>query len=68
MQSQIVNISGTHCPACKKLIERKISGISGVTNVLVDFESGQTIIESNRKIEKNEIDLSLKGMPYAQKD
>ena len=68
MNTQTIYITGTHCPACKKLIERKISGITDVTNVNVDFETGETIIESKRPIEKSEINLSLEGMPYAQKD
>lgn len=68
MNNQIVNISGTHCQACKKLIERKISTITGVNSVDVDFETGKTIISANRNIEKMEIKKVLEGMPYAQKD
>ncbi|HCR35852.1 hypothetical protein A2130_04630 [Candidatus Woesebacteria bacterium GWC2_33_12] len=68
MNTQIIYITGTHCPACKKLIERKISGINNVISVSVDFETGETIIESKRPIEKAEINLSLEGMPYEQKD
>lgn len=65
---KIIYITGTHCPACKKLIERKISTIDGVISVDVDFETGKTIITASRNIEKNEINLSLEGMPYAQKN
>ena len=68
MNTQTIHITGTHCSACKKLIERKILEISDVTNVNVNFETGETIIESKRLIEKIEIDEVLEGMPYAQKD
>lgn len=68
MQTQTIFITGTHCPACKKLIERKISGISDVINVIVDFGSGETLIEAKRKIERQEINKVLEGMPYEQKD
>ncbi|EKE06323.1 MAG: hypothetical protein ACD_19C00017G0023 [uncultured bacterium] len=65
---QTIYITGTHCPACKKLIERKLSMIADVDNVDVDYESGKTVITSNRTIEKQEIAKALEGMPYAQKD
>lgn len=65
---KIIYINGTHCPACKKLIERKILGILDVTDVIVDFESGKTIVDSTREIGKEEINKALEGMPYAQKD
>ena len=65
---KIIYITGTHCSACKKLIERKIGAIDGVTSVLVNYESGKTVIESNIQVEKKEIDKVLEGMPYAQKN
>ena len=64
---QTIYITGTHCPACKKLIERKISEIVDVLNVNVDFITGKTTIDSNRLIDESEINLSLEGMPCAQK-
>ncbi len=68
MKKQTIYIPGTHCPACKKLIERKLSAISDVDSVEVDYESGKTMITSNRAINKEEISKALEGMPYAQKD
>lgn len=64
MQNQILNISGTHCQACKKLIERRISTIAGVSSVDIDYETGRTVIIANRNIEKAEIKKVLEGMPY----
>lgn len=68
MNSQTIFITGTHCPACKKLIEKKILTITGVSTVDVDFKTGKTVIVANRNIEKVEIKKVLEGMPYAQKD
>ena len=59
-----LTIKGTHCPACKRLIERKISAIVGVISVNVNFETGETEIKTNRDISKNEIQQSLEGMEY----
>ena len=59
-----LTIKGTHCPACKRLIERKISAIAGVISVNVNFETGETEIKTNRDISKNEIQQSLEGMEY----
>lgn len=68
MTKQTIYITGTHCPACKKLIERKILTIANVSSVDINFETGETVLTSNRKIEKHEINKVLEGMPYAQKD
>jgi len=64
MQTQTVNITGTTCPACKKLIEKRIFTISDITGVNVDFKSGKSVIESNRPISKEEINKVLEELPY----
>ena len=66
--TQTINIIGTHCPACKKLIEKRILTINGINTVDVDYETGKTVITADRNIEENEIKNVLEGMPYAQKD
>ena len=62
------NITGTHCPACKKIIEKRIMTISGVKGVIVDFVSGKTEILTDNEIAKTDINKSLEGTDYAQKD
>ena len=61
---QQFQISGTHCPACKRLIERRISEVNGVTEVDVDFETGKTEISATRALLKDEIQKALEGMEY----
>jgi len=68
MNVQTIYITGTHCPVCKKLIEKRIMTIAGVNSVDVDFASGKTKIMTTKEITKIEINKALEGMPYAQKD
>ena len=68
MQNIIINITGTTCPACKKLIEKRILTISDVTGVDVDFKTGITVINANRMIGESEINKVLEGLPYVQKN
>ena len=44
MAQRIFQISGTHCLACKTLIEEACQEIPGVTGCQVDYQTGQTII------------------------
>ena len=59
-----LSIKGTHCPACKKLIERRFSAINGITSVDVDFETGATEVILTRDIAKDEFQKALEGMEY----
>lgn len=38
-------IKGTHCRACKMLIEEVGSELPGVQSIIVDFKTGRTVIE-----------------------
>ena len=46
MKTITVTIEGTHCNACKALIEDvSLNDIPGVLSCKVDFTSGKTVIE-----------------------
>ena len=65
MENKIkLTIKGTHCQACKRLIERKFGAISGVVSVNVDFETGEAEIILERDITKDEFQKALEGMEY----
>lgn len=64
MNLQTINITGTHCQACKKLIEKRIMAISGVDKVDVDYLTGKTQITADNEITKDKIAKALEGMPY----
>jgi copper chaperone CopZ len=45
MKRTTITIEGTHCHACKLLIEDICKDIKGITSCHVDPANGQTIIE-----------------------
>lgn len=45
-----LTIKGTHCNACKALIEDVCSEISGIHSCNVDFSTGKTEIEHNENV------------------
>ncbi|OGD71751.1 hypothetical protein A3A84_03155 [Candidatus Collierbacteria bacterium RIFCSPLOWO2_01_FULL_50_23] len=61
---QTIKLSGLTCPACKKLIEKRVAAISGVNVIEVDVVSGEATIDSDRDIQLSEIKEVLKGTPY----
>lgn len=64
MNLQTINITGTHCQACKKLVEKRIMAISGVDKVDVDYLTGKTQITADNEVTKDKITKALEGMPY----
>ena len=46
-----ITIKGTHCNACKALIEDVCKDIKGVTLCTVNFQTGQTIVEHEENID-----------------
>ena len=57
-------LSGLTCPACKKVTENRIGKIAGVVEVKVDLGSGETEINADHSVTKEEIIEVLKGTPY----
>lgn len=55
-----ITIKGTHCNACKLLIEDVCKDIKGVQSCTTDFQTGETIVEHDENIDwqafKKEID------------
>jgi len=64
MQTQTIKLSGLTCPACKKVTEKRIGGLSGVSKIEVSLDSGIAEIEADREITKLEINQVLKDTPY----
>ncbi len=46
-----LTIKGTHCSACKVLIEDVCSEMPGVKSCLVDFKTGKTILEHEPNVD-----------------
>ncbi len=64
MKKQTIKLSGLTCPACKKITEKRIGGLDGVTYVETTIETGLVAIEANREISAQEINNVLKDTPY----
>lgn len=46
-----ITIKGTHCNACKVLIEDIAKDINGVKSCAVNFQTGETVIEHDENID-----------------
>lgn len=60
-----ITLKGLHCSACKKLTERRISTISGVTSVNVNSDTGDTEIVANNLIQKSQVEAVLTDTGYS---
>jgi copper chaperone CopZ len=57
-------LSGLHCESCKKISERRVKKIEGVTEATTNVETGDLNIGGNRSIDKAEIVKALEGTDY----
>lgn len=64
MNKQTITLTGLTCPACKKITEKRIGGLDGVTKVETTIETGLVAIEASREISTQEINNVLKDTPY----
>ena len=64
MTTQTFKLSGLTCSACKKLTEKRIGNLHGVTKVEVTVANGNAIVESENEITALQIKEVLKDTPY----
>ena len=57
-----VTIKGTHCNACKILIEEVCSEMTGVHSCIVDFKSGQTMLEHNPCLDLKKVKQEIESL------
>lgn len=62
MQKTTIHIIGTHCKACKALIEDVYSEIPGVHSCNVNFETGQTVIEHEGSLDFEKLKKEIEGL------
>ena len=55
-------IKGTHCHACKMLIEEVCSEITGIQSCTVDFKTGQTIIEHHPSVDLKKVKQEIETL------
>ncbi|QQG38657.1 MAG: heavy-metal-associated domain-containing protein [Candidatus Woesearchaeota archaeon] len=59
---KIFTVEGTHCPACKALIEDVCKDINGVKSCSVDFKTGKTIIKYDEKLDLNLVKREIEAL------
>lgn len=57
-------LSGLHCESCKKISERRVKKIEGVTEATTNLATGALLVSSNRNITKEEVIKALEGTDY----
>jgi copper chaperone CopZ len=62
MKTTTVTIKGTHCNACKLLIEDVCKDIKGVRSCEVDFRTGKTIIEHDEELDWRSFAGEIEGV------
>lgn len=59
-----VQLQGLHCDACKKITQKRLGKLEGVTLVTVDIDTQTALIESTDRIEQNQVEEVLKDTEY----
>lgn len=57
-----MHIQGTHCKACKALIEDVCSEIPGIHSSNVNYETGETIIEHDENLNFENLKNEIQGL------
>ncbi len=57
-----ITIHGTHCSACKALIEDVCSEIKGVKSCTVNFQTGETIVEHDENLDWHVFKKGIEGL------
>lgn len=57
-----ITIKGTHCEACKALIEDVCTEISGMKSCAVDFETGITEIEHDENADWQKFKTEIESL------
>lgn len=59
-----IKISGITCDACVRLIKKKIGKLTGVTDVIIKNNNGDTSIFSTKELKVSDVSGALSGLPY----
>lgn len=57
-------LSGLHCESCKKISEKRVVKIEGVSEATTNIETGNLTINGNRVVAKEEVIKALEGTDY----
>lgn len=62
MQTTTINIKGTHCNACKLLIEDVCKEIKGAKSCAVNFQTGETVVEHDENFDWQVFKKEIEGL------
>ena len=65
---QSFQIRGMYCPNCEKRITTALKKLEGVKSVRVDYASGHAEIESEKALDREQLQLTLHNMGYELAD
>lgn len=57
-----LTIQGTHCNACKMLIEDVCKDVQGISSCEVNFETGETTIEHDDSLDWDAFKEEIEGL------
>ena len=64
MKQVSFTIIGMHCASCAKLIERKLTKVSGVVEANVSYGGEQAVVKLDEKVTDVELELAVKEAGY----
>ena len=59
-----IKLQGLHCEACKKIAEKRIGKLEGVSSVNVDLNQQTALVQTNRSLSQTEVEGALKNTEY----
>lgn len=62
--NRIFKLSGLTCPACKKIIEKRVYALPGITGAIVDLKLQEVTVDAIRNINILEIKEALADTQY----
>lgn len=62
MEKTVIIIEGTHCNACKLVIEDTCKEMIGVKSCIVNFQTGQTVIEHDKSFDLNSLKKEVENL------
>jgi len=61
---QVYTIKGMGCTGCAATIEERLSKVSGVTAVRVDYDQQKAFVEAPKEVSLAELKKALEGTDY----
>lgn len=68
MATHTLKVHGMHCASCASIIQKKVSGVPGVTGVSVNYANEKATVELDREVPLAELNKSIEPLGYALYD